>query len=74
MQHLLYASLHFQTCGILQLGLLNLQGLVFSVHMSFLQLNDIESVTSQLFNLCHHKNSLPSALILYRLCENLLEC
>jgi len=33
--------------------LLNLQGLVILVHMSFLQLNDIESVTSgrQLFDL-----------------------
>jgi len=36
----LYASLHFQTCSILQLCLLNLQGLVISLHMSFLQLND----------------------------------
>jgi len=38
MQHLLHASLHFQTCGILKLGLLNLQGLVksdFSPHVIF---------------------------------------
>jgi len=48
MQLSLYAILHFQTCGILQLRLLNLQGLMISVHMSFSQLNDIESVTSQL--------------------------
>jgi len=40
--------------------------------MPFLQLNDIESVTSQSLwlmklqvVLCHHKNSLPSTLILY---------
>jgi len=50
---------------------MNLQGLVISVRMSFLQLNDIESVTvamidktSSGFNLCHHKNFLPSTLIL----------
>ena len=48
MQLSLYASLHFQTCGILIVMTSNLQGLVISVHMSFLQLNDIESVTSQL--------------------------
>jgi len=50
--------------------------------MSFLQLNDIESVTSVAmidktssgFNLCLHKNSLPTRLILHRVCENLLEC
>jgi len=43
----LMPSLHFKTYGILT-QLLNLQGLVISVHMSFLQLNHIESVTSQL--------------------------
>jgi len=48
MQLSLYAGLHFQTCAILQLLLLNQQGLVISIHMPFLQLNDIESVISQL--------------------------
>jgi len=41
MQLSLYASLHFQR-------LLKVQGLVISVHMPFLQLTNIESVTSQL--------------------------
>jgi len=41
-----YASLHFQAGGILTF--LRLQILVISVHISFLQLVDIESVTSQL--------------------------
>ena len=38
-----------------ELWLLNLQGLVILVHMSFLQLNDIVSVTSgsRLFGLSH---------------------
>jgi len=44
MQFSLYANLHSQTYGIL-LWLLNLQRLVILVHMSFLQLNDIESMT-----------------------------
>jgi len=48
MQHLLHASLHFLTCGILQLRLLNLPGLLISFHTSFLQLNDLEAVTTQL--------------------------
>jgi len=38
----------FKLVAFQQLQLLNLQGLAISVHMSFLQLNDIESVTSQL--------------------------
>jgi len=40
MQLSLYASLHFQICDIRRV--LNLQGLVISVYMSFLQLVDIE--------------------------------
>jgi len=30
--------------------------------------------TSSGFNMCHHKNSLPYTVILYRLYENLSEC
>ena len=64
------------------LWLLNLQGLVIAVHMPSLQLNYICKLTAAMidesssgFNLCRHKKySLPSTLILYRLCENLLEC
>jgi len=47
MQLSLYASLHFHTCRILTV-MASESGLVISVHMQFLQLNDIESVTSQL--------------------------
>jgi len=40
MQLSLYASLHLQICGIQTV--LNLQGLVISVYMLFMQLVDIE--------------------------------
>jgi len=45
MQLSLYASPHFQTCGILTV-MTSESARVISVHMSFLQLNDMESVTS----------------------------
>jgi len=48
MQLSLYASLYFQACDGLTVMTSESQGLMISVHMSFLQLNDIESVTSQL--------------------------
>jgi len=63
----------FKCMALYQLWLLNLKGVVILVHTSFLQLNDIESVTSQVmidktsndFNLCHHKNFWHSTLIFY---------
>jgi len=72
----------FKLVAFYQLWLLNLQGLVISVHMSSSQLNHVCELTvamidktSSGFNLCHHKKySLPSTLIMYRLYENLLEC
>jgi len=49
MQLSLYASLHFQTCGIRTVMTSeSVRVSDFSpVHMSFLQLVDVESVTSQ---------------------------
>jgi len=83
MQLSLYASQHFQTCGILTV-MTSESAMVsdFSSHVFFavkwhricdLTVSMIDK-TSSGFNMCHHKNSLPSTLILYRLCENLLEC
>ena len=47
MQLSLYVSPNFQTYGVLTIKTSDLQRLVISVHMSFLQLNSIESVTTQ---------------------------
>jgi len=65
-------SLHFKTYGILTVRTFESARVLFiSGHMSFLQLVDIESATSEAmidktligYNLCHLKNSLPSVLI-----------
>jgi len=83
MQLSLYARLHFQTCGGLTVMTSESARVSdFSPHVIFavkwhgicdLTVAMIDK-TSSGFNLCGHKNSLPSTLILYRLCENLLEC
>jgi len=83
MQLSLYASPHFQTCGILTVMTSESARVSdFSPHVIFAiklhRICDLAVVmvdkTSSGFNLCRHKNSLPTTLILYRLCENLLEC
>jgi len=70
----LYASLHFQTCGILTV-LTSESARVsdFSPHVIFAaKLHRIYDFTVAMIdktlsgiNLCHHKNSLPSTLIDY---------
>jgi len=84
MQLSLYANLHFQTCGILTVMTSESARVSdFSPHVFFAVKSHricdftvamIDKISSG-FNLCRHKKySLPSTLILYRLCENLLEC
>jgi len=82
MQLSLYTSPHFQTCGILTVMTSESARVSdFSPHVIFAvtwhRICDLTVAmidkTSSGFNMCRHKNSLPSTLILYGLCENLLE-
>ena len=76
MQLSLYASMHFQTCGIIPV-MTSQSARVndFSSHVVFavkwrricdLTVAVIDKTLSG-FNLCHHKNPLPSTQILYKL-------
>ena len=83
MQLSLCGSPHFQTCGILTVMTCESARVSdFSPHVIFAvkwhRICDLAVVmidkTSSRFNMCCHKKTLPSTLILYALCENLLEC
>ena len=63
MQFSLYASLHFQIYGILTVMTPESAMVNNLVHMSFLQLNDIEPVTSQLVCLIKLQASLTCVII-----------
>jgi len=64
------SGLQVQACDILTVLTLSLQGLVITVHMSFLQLVDqicylTEAMIDKTFafNFCHNKSPLPFILI-----------
>ena len=81
--HFIPVYIYFQTCGILTvMTSASARFSDFSPYVIFevewhricdLTVAMIDQ-TSSGYNMCRHKNSLPSPLTLHNLCENLLEC